>query len=255
MRRIDGRARLASLFVLGILMASLLGASLPAEDRVYELRTYVTNEGKLDALHQRFRDHTTGFFEKHGMQNHAYWVPLEGAESENTLVYIISHDNREAAAQSWESFRGDPEWQAAAAASEKDGKILAQPPESIYMVPTEFSPQNWEAGEEPRIFQLRRYTTVEGRLPALLKRFRNGEMALFKKHGFTNIAYFTPLEIPDTLIYVVAHEDQAAMKSAWESFRNDPEWQQLWESSSKDGKIVIKVDRQTLRPVDYSKLK
>ena len=51
--------------------------------RVFEMRTYTSHEGKLSALHARFRDHTLGLFEKHGMQNVGYWVP---ADTQNTLV-------------------------------------------------------------------------------------------------------------------------------------------------------------------------
>ena len=42
-------------------LALLLVTSVPAAEddgRVFELRTYYANEGKLDALHARFRDHT-----------------------------------------------------------------------------------------------------------------------------------------------------------------------------------------------------
>jgi hypothetical protein len=42
---------------------------------VYELRVYHANEGKLDDLLKRFREHTTRLFEKHGMKNVAYWKP------------------------------------------------------------------------------------------------------------------------------------------------------------------------------------
>ena len=62
--------------------------------RVYELRTYYAHEGKLDALHARFRDHTCALFEKHGMQNVGYWVPVDNKD--NTLVYIVSHASRAA---------------------------------------------------------------------------------------------------------------------------------------------------------------
>ena len=50
-----------------------------AHAEIFELRIYTTNEGKLDDLHARFRDHTTDLFEKHGMTNMGYWVP-EGAK-------------------------------------------------------------------------------------------------------------------------------------------------------------------------------
>ena len=243
-------------FGLAALLLSLaVVSSADAQQRVYELRTYTTNEGKLENLHARFRDHTMELFEKQGMENHVYWVPKEGEGADNTLVYIISHESPEAAKKSWQGFLADPKWKAVAAESEKDGKILAKKPDSIYMEPTDFSPQDFESTDEPRLFELRTYTTAEGRLPALLQRFRDGELKLFEKQGMTNVAYFTPVEMPNTLIYVVAHKDEAAMKKAWNGFRNDQEWQQLWEQSTKDGKIVIKVDRQLLTPVDYSPMK
>ncbi|MBA2117927.1 NIPSNAP family protein [Bremerella alba] len=249
------RAIQLSYGLAGLLLSIAFISSADAQDRVYELRTYTTNEGKLENLHARFRDHTVGLFEKQGMQNHAYWVPNEGESADNTLVYIISHESTDAAKKSWKAFIEDPKWKEVAAESEKDGKILAKRPDSVYMEATDFSPQNFESAEQPRLFELRTYTTAEGRLPALLQRFRDGELALFEKQGMTNVAYFTPVEMPNTLIYVVAHKDAAAMKKAWDGFRNDQEWQQLWEKSTKDGKIVIKVDRQILRPVDYSPMK
>ncbi|MFP6693826.1 MAG: NIPSNAP family protein, partial [Pirellulales bacterium] len=46
-----------------------------AADRFFELRTYTTHPGRLDALHKRFRDHTNGIFKKHGMQLVAFWTP------------------------------------------------------------------------------------------------------------------------------------------------------------------------------------
>ncbi len=41
----------------------------PADARLFELRTYHAEPGKLDALLGRFRDHTCKLFEKHGMTN------------------------------------------------------------------------------------------------------------------------------------------------------------------------------------------
>ena len=43
--------------------------------RIFEMRTYTTNEGKLPALQTRFRDHTLGFFKKYDMTSIGYWVP------------------------------------------------------------------------------------------------------------------------------------------------------------------------------------
>ena len=116
----------------------LLGALGFAESRVYELRTYTCYEGKLDALKVRFRDHTIRIFNKHGMESVGYWVPQDGERSKNTLIYILAHPSREAAAKNWAEFQADPEWKKVAAESEANGKIV-QKVESVFMEPTEFS--------------------------------------------------------------------------------------------------------------------
>jgi hypothetical protein len=104
--------------------------------KVFELRTYTTNDGKLPNLQARFRDHTRRIFEKHGIENVGYWVPQE---MPNTLIYIISHDSRQAATDSWASFRADPEWTEVARASQVDGQILAKAPEFIFMDAADYS--------------------------------------------------------------------------------------------------------------------
>ena len=107
------------------------------ENRVYELRTYTCNEGKLEALKTRFRDHTIRIFQKHGIESIGYWVP-QGERSSNTLIYIVSHPSVEAARKNWKEFVTDPEWQKVDAESNANGKII-QKVESVFMDPTDFS--------------------------------------------------------------------------------------------------------------------
>src|SRR5215471_14822505 len=110
--------------------------------KIYELRIYTANPGKLPELHARFRDHTMKLFEKHGMENIIYWTLAEDFKDEskdNTLVYILAHKSKEAADASWKSFHEDPEWQAVAAKSEENGKLLAKPPVSVFLNPTDFN--------------------------------------------------------------------------------------------------------------------
>lgn len=109
--------------------------------KLYELRIYTTESGRLDALNARFRDHTQKIFARHGLKSFAYWTPVEGEKSQNTLIYVLETDNQQAAQAGWKAFGADPEWQAARAESEKDGKILAQRPESVYMQATGYSPK------------------------------------------------------------------------------------------------------------------
>ncbi len=109
-----------------------------AKQRVFEMRTYTTEEGKLPDLLKRFREHTTKLFEKHGMTNIGYWVPADEPRSKDTLIYLLAHDSREAAKRSWDGFRTDPEWTQARDASEASGKIVKKV-ESVFMAPTDFS--------------------------------------------------------------------------------------------------------------------
>jgi hypothetical protein len=109
--------------------------TMNAENRVFEMRTYTCNPGKLDNLMTRFRDHTTRLFEKHGMTNIGYWVPKD---IPHTLVYILAYPSREAATKSWKDFSSDPEWQKARTESEASGKIVDHVV-SVFMDPADFS--------------------------------------------------------------------------------------------------------------------
>jgi len=119
-------------------MSMLTSSTVRAADRVYELRTYTTFDGKLDALKARFRDHTIAIFNRHGMTSIGYWVPAEPPKSQNTLIYIIAHPSMEEAKKHWDDFRNDPEWKKVSADSEKDGKIVSHV-DSVYMTPADFS--------------------------------------------------------------------------------------------------------------------
>lgn len=118
-------------------MATLAGGA-EGSGRVYELRTYTTFDGKLDALQKRFRDHTIEIFNRHGMTSIGYWVPQDPPRSQNTLIYILAHPSREAAKQHWDEFRNDPEWKKVSAESEANGKIVSHV-DSVFMDATDYS--------------------------------------------------------------------------------------------------------------------
>lgn len=127
-------------FVVGRLSGSEAIAQAAQAPRVFEMRTYTANEGKLPTLQTRFRDHTLKFFEKHGMTNIGYWTPQDGPTAQTTLIYILAHQSRESAKASWAAFGADPDWRKVRADSEAQGTILAKPPESVFLTPTDYSP-------------------------------------------------------------------------------------------------------------------
>ena len=81
-----------------------------ADTRVFEMRTYYANPGKMKALHARFRDHTCKLFEKHGMTLIGFWSPIDKEKSEEVMVYILAYPSKEAADKAWKAFREDPDW-------------------------------------------------------------------------------------------------------------------------------------------------
>jgi sugar phosphate isomerase/epimerase len=117
--------------------ASAVDAS--TAEKVYELRVYHTNPGKLEALHARFRDHTCALFQKHGIELIGFWTPIEGEEAKDTLYYLIAFPNAEAQKKSWQAFRDDPAWKEAKADSEKEG-VLVNKVDSTNLRATDYSP-------------------------------------------------------------------------------------------------------------------
>src|SRR5262245_51620849 len=131
--------RLLPLVALAPLFALSAGSRAAEKDtRVYEMRVYYAAPGKLDALNARFRDHTTKLFEKHGLTNVGYFVPV-GENKDNKLVYFISAPSKEARDKSFKTFGADPDWKKAAAESEKDGRLVTKV-ESTFLTATDYSP-------------------------------------------------------------------------------------------------------------------
>ncbi len=242
--------------------AAFVAAAENKDPRVYELRIYHAAPGKLDDLNKRFRDHTVKLFEKHGMENIGYFTPIDNTN--NLLIYILGHASRDAAKKSFAAFGADPEWKAAAKASEANGRLVTRI-ESYFMQATDFSPAIKSAQAGPRVFELRDYTASEGNLAALDARFRDHTVKLFEKHGMQNIAYWHLM--PDQkgadrrLVYIVAHQTPEAGAASFDAFRQDPEWiKARADSEKKAGGSLTEggmagVKSTYMKATDYSPMK
>jgi NIPSNAP len=146
MRAVKRRTLLQAIPAATLLPASLWSAarqanpSSQASAGVFELRVYHAAPGKLSELEARFRDHTIKIFDRHGLKSVAYWTPVDEPEKSSTLIYILQHPSREAAAANWKSFQDDPEWKSVREKSEANGKLVEKV-DSTYLVLTDFSPQ------------------------------------------------------------------------------------------------------------------
>lgn len=108
------------------------------DGRGAELRVYNANEGKLDDLLKRFREHTMRLFEKHGMKNVAYWDSARRSiEGQDADLHPCSSQPG-GGGQQLKAFGDDPEWQKVRGASEVNGKLVDKV-DSTFMVLTDFS--------------------------------------------------------------------------------------------------------------------
>jgi hypothetical protein len=234
------------------------GAAEAADTRCFEMRIYYAAPAKLAALNTRFRDHTCKLFEKHGMENIGYWLPM--TNTDNKLVYLLAYPSREAREKSWKEFSADPDWQSAWKASELDGKLVTKA-DSIFLAATDFSPTiKPSAATEPRAFELRTYTASPGNLKNLLARFRDHTLTLFAKHGMTSFGYWTPTEkkngAGEKLIYMLAHKSPEAAAASFKAFRADPDWIAAKKASEvkAGGSLTVQdgVKSELLVSTDYS---
>jgi hypothetical protein len=238
------------------LMALWATAQTAADTRVFEMRIYYAEPGKLDALVTRFQKHTRKLFKKHGMENIGYWLPLHN--DDNRLIYILAYPDMAARDKAWQAFGEDPKWKKVKSKSEVNGKLV-QKVESIFMNATDYSPLITPSTSGERVFELRIYTAAPEKLPNLNERFRTHTMKLFAKHGATNLAYWSTIEkeasVQPKLYYILAHPSEAGGAKMFEQFVNDPEWKRVKAESEKNGPIIDKIESVYMRALSFSPIK
>ena len=109
-----------------------------------------------------------------------------------------------------------------------------------------------------RVFELRVYHAVPGKLPALESRFRDTASKLLAKHDLKAVGYWVPLDPPasdNTFIYILAHPSRDDAKKHWAAFQADPAFQEMIKSQQGDAKLVEKVDSTYMDPTDFSPMK
>src|SRR6201988_2566098 len=108
-----------------------------------------------------------------------------------------------------------------------------------------------------RVFELRIYHTVPGKLPALESRFQEIYSKLLAKHDLQVVGYWVPEGAADwdnTFVYVVAHSSREEAKKNWDAMLADPEVQDAIKSE-QDNKLVEKIDRTYMRSTAFSLMK
>jgi len=109
-----------------------------------------------------------------------------------------------------------------------------------------------------KVFEMRTYTALPGKLDALNARFRDHTLKFFEKHHMKNVGYWMPTEgetAGSTLVYVISHDSREKAKQNWAAFREDAEIRKVFAATEANGKLVSKVESVFLEATDYSPLK
>ncbi len=246
--------------------ALVIGGAVPAtaaEPRVFELRKYTATAGKFDALNARMKQHAVPLFGRHNITLHGAFVPLDNKAG---VVYlVVSHESIAARKTSYEGINTDAAFKQATADTDKDGKLLAKV-ESTVLAATDYSPDvaKFKPADKERVFELRTYLATPDNLDRLNARFRDHTVKLFEKYGMTNVVYMTAVkgekDADKLLVYLLAHESDAARKKSFDQFRLDPAWVAAKDASEKAGGGSLTVDKigvqsVVLKATDYSPMK
>lgn len=106
-----------------------------------------------------------------------------------------------------------------------------------------------------KVYELRIYHVVPGKLDDLAARFRDHTDQLFAKHGIKSVAYWTALDEPvksSTFFYMLEHPSREAAAANWKAFQDDPEWKAAKAKSEENGPLVEKIDSTFLTLTDFS---
>jgi negative regulator of sigma E activity len=119
-----------------------------------------------------------------------------------------------------------------------------------------------QAGDDSnRVFELRIYHAVPGKLPALESRFRDTTSKLLAKHDLKVVGYWVAEKasssddtLNNTFVFLVAHTSRQNAKKNWDAMWVDPGFQEMVKSEKAD-KLVEKVDGTYMCPTDFSPMR
>src|SRR4029077_15323414 len=116
---------------------------------------------------------------------------------------------------------------------------------------------NQVRADNDRVFELRVYHAVPGKVPALESRFRDTASKLLAKHDLKAVGYWVPDDASasdNTFVYILAHPSREEAKKNWGAMFADPAFQEMAKSEQAE-KLVEKVDVTYMHPTDFSPIK
>ena len=104
---------------------------------IYEWRIYEVLPGKMNVLHDRFKNVYIKLFEKHGIKVIGFWEAVVGTS--NILYYMLAYESMSHREKAWGAYQSDPERTKARQQFEKEPPVVERVT-NIFLSPTSYSP-------------------------------------------------------------------------------------------------------------------
>ena len=121
----------------------------------------------------------------------------------------------------------------------------------------------WALAEQQRaasqVYELRVYTTLPGKRPALADRFRDHTSKMFERAGMTNVGYWnaaTGENAEETFVYLLAYPSREARDEMWQELATYEDFQEVIIAVERDDerKLIENIEARILEPTSYSAL-
>lgn len=243
---------------LALLAICWMNNAVAAEHGYFELRVYTVTSNKLDGVLERFRETVDPVRRRHGIQALGYWS-APGSTNGGTFAYLMTAPSKSELERQEKGFGADPEFQKGYAASNaKHGKTV----DRIVVIPLdgESAPKlDLESKPQSRVFDLRVYSVLPGKLSAFRNRWRDFAVPIYERHGLHSIGWWASgqkdADGNDQFICLLAGESLASIQNSIREFHQDAEWIRVERETESGGKLRGGVIAHKLTATDFSALK
>jgi NIPSNAP len=256
-----GLMRGSCAFVGLVAMLLLAACSLVRGETVrppyYELRIYTVTSNKLDAVLERFRETVEPVRRRHGIKTVGYWS-LAATNAEK-FIYLLTAPSAQELQRQESEFAADPDFQKGFGASNaKHGKTV----DRISTLPLQVDPTtkfNFAPSNSARVFNLRIYSVLPGKLDAFRNRWRDFAVPIYERHGLHSVGWWVAdqkdAEGNDQFVCLLAGASIPAILKSIEAFHKDDEWIRVEKETESAGKLRSRLTAYTMTPTEFSNLK
>jgi hypothetical protein len=249
---------LAGVGALGAGQTAAAAEGYTARD-YYELRQYVfDSEEQVAGFDTFMQDVAIPAFNRHGLDT----VGVFKSEKEFSPVWVLlRHSSLESVGGLTQALLNDKEFLAQGSAfldASAKTPAYTRVESSLFAAFSGMTTLERPVENAGRVVQLRIYESPSVKTgQKKIEMFNTKEIDIFRKTGLNPVFFGECLigaKMPN-LTYMLAFENEEALKAGWKTFLADPEWKELRAMPEyADDKILCGITNHVLVPTDYSQV-